>query len=99
MNMVFGALPNQAGSGTCFWDGAGSCEGCDGSGIRCPAEPSCAMPDLSLGSVIVERCDYCQQYPDDLAAAEVVCDDPTLIRCESGGVHAVGRLVSTWHSR
>ena len=48
------------------------------------------LPDLPDGWVVVERCDYCEQYPDDLTAAEVVCDDAMWLRCASGSDHAVG---------
>ena len=43
------------------------CEGCDGSGIRPDATPHAGSPPE--GFVVIERCDTCQQHPDDLAAA------------------------------
>jgi hypothetical protein len=92
MNMVSGGLPDEPGLDDSFQDGGDGCEGCDGSGVRCPAEPSCAIPELPPGWVVVERCDYCERYPNDLAAAEVVCTDAKWVRCESDGFHAVGFL-------
>jgi hypothetical protein len=92
MKMVCGGLPEEAGFSNCFSQGGGDCEGCDGTGIRCPAEPSCVLSNLPRGWVVVERCDYCEQYPDDLVAAHVLCEVVTRIRCAEGGLHAVGRL-------
>lgn len=59
------------------------CEGCDGHtvpGVRWPTAPS---GDTSREWV--ERCDTCQRYPDDDAAAQAVVDkygDPLLARVE-----------------
>jgi hypothetical protein len=77
MKVVSGGLPDQPGFGSYSSEGGEGCEGCGGSGIRCPAEPSCLLPDLPAGWVVAERCDVCERYPDDLSAAEVVCDDAT----------------------
>ena len=92
MNMVNGDLPDDPSD-----EFSETCEGCDGSGIRCPAEPSCPLPQMPAGWVVVERCDYCEKYEDDLAAAAVVCDEAIWLRCESGGCHAVGRPKSPVH--
>jgi hypothetical protein len=77
----FGETPN----------GGDDCEGCDGSGIRCPAIPSCAMDVDINGWVIVERCDSCEIYPNDIAAAHVHFREAKWIVCKNGGAHAVGR--------
>lgn len=74
MRMVRGDLPRHVGFGNYSSGNGEDCEACGGSGIRCPAEPSCSLPDLPVGWVVVERCDLCERYPDDLAAAEVVCE-------------------------
>jgi hypothetical protein len=58
------------------------CEGCDGDGVRAPAAPSCTLP-IPDGWIVVERCDSCQRYADDVQAAksrygevrEVLCND------------------------
>lgn len=69
----------------------GICEGCDGSGIRrVPAEPSCEFEDLGIDWAIVERCDTCQIYPDDLAASLRIFHEAKWINCLNGGWHAVG---------
>ena len=69
------------------------CEGCDGSGIRAPATPSCRLPILESGWFVVERCDYCERYSDDLCAAESQFLESKWIRCASGGWHAIARSV------
>ncbi len=68
------------------------CEGCDGNGVRCPAEPSCSfLPGDVADWVLVEKCDTCDRCPDDLAAAEVVFYEAKWVTCAQGGQHAVGR--------
>lgn len=48
---------------------ADTCEGCDGSGIRPFADNNkfIAPPN---GFVVVERCDICERFDNDLAAAK-----------------------------
>jgi hypothetical protein len=92
MKTISGGFADKARCGDCSPQGDGDCEGCDGSGVRCPAEPSCILSNLPRDWVVVERCDYCERYPDDLAAARVVCEVATWMRCSEGGLHAVGRL-------
>ena len=67
------------------------CEGCDGSGTRAPASPSCDFQQLERGWFIVERCDYCEQYDDDLAAANAWFSGSKTIRCTAGGWHVIAR--------
>jgi hypothetical protein len=75
-----------------FDEDSDACEGCDGSGIRCPAGPSCYFPTESLdGWTIVERCDLCEKYDDDLSAASKVFREVRWIRCAADGDHAIGR--------
>lgn len=69
-----------------------SCEGCDGSGIRCPATPSCQLREADLaGWTIIERCDTCERYPDDLSAGAALFREVRWIECASGGHHAIGQ--------
>ncbi len=69
-----------------------ACEGCDGSGIRCPASPSCVLPHEQFRNwTIVERCDTCQLYPDDASAAATLFGEVRWIECASGGQHVVAR--------
>ena len=69
---------------------AKSCPGCSGNGIRCPATPSCRLPRLQ-GWTVVERCDTCDRYPNDLAAAAALFQTAKWIMCAAGGLHAVGK--------
>jgi hypothetical protein len=94
MRMACGRLPNEGDVDNRLPDSDADCEGCDGSGIRCPAEPSCALAELPVGWVVVERCDLCARYADDLSAACVVCDRSRWVRCTSGGIHAVGYVTT-----
>jgi hypothetical protein len=61
-----------------------------GNGIRCPATPSCQLPRLK-GWTVVERCDTCDRYPNDLAAAATLFQTVKWIVCAAGGLHAVGK--------
>jgi hypothetical protein len=72
------------------------CEGCDGSGIRSPAEPSCITPEVDGSNwVIVEKCDTCDLFPDDLSAAAALFATVKWIKCLHGGWHAVGKDLLT----
>lgn len=66
------------------------CPGCPGNGIRCPATPSCRLPRLQ-GWTVVERCDTCERYPNDLAAAAALFRTVKWVACADGGRHAVGK--------
>lgn len=50
------------------------CEGCDGSGVRAPADPGVPF-DPPRGYVFIERCDACNKYTNDASAALAVADD------------------------
>jgi len=65
------------------------CEGCDGSGIRAPAEPLCIIANLPPGWMVVERCDSCMRYENDLHAASQLDNRARWITCENGGSHAI----------
>lgn len=65
------------------------CEGCDGSGIRAPAVPSCRVRAWRERWIVVERCDTCERFSDDLAAALVRYRVAGWFGCESGGEHAL----------
>jgi len=72
-------------------EGGGDCEGCDGSGVRAPATPSCVFLTDAHGWVFVERCDLCEIFPDDLAAASSLFRDFKWIQCVTDGWHVLGR--------
>ena len=75
------------------------CEGCDGSGIRAPAEPSCVIAEEAAGWTVVERCDACELYADDLAAAARVFEQIKWVQCTEGGWHAIGKTRRVQASR
>lgn len=66
------------------------CEVCEGSGIRAPASPSCRI-DIGDDWVIVERCDTCEVFSDDLSAARMIDTDARWTACANGADHAVAR--------
>jgi hypothetical protein len=75
-----------------FDEVAFECEGCKGDGIRCPAGPSCDLPEIEgTDWVVVEKCDTCDRFPDDLSAAGAVFATVKWVRCSTGGRHAVGK--------
>jgi len=67
------------------------CEGCDGSGIRDYAEPSCCIT-IPEGTRIVERCDSCERFSSDLVAADTL-GEADWVKCEDGGDHAVAAFL------
>lgn len=71
----------------------GTCEGCDGTGIRSPAEPSCQITALISSWTVVERCDCCEKFTDDAAAAREIFCTVRWIECEGGGWHAIARYL------
>ena len=73
--------------------GESQCEGCDGTGIRVPADPSCLLPAEASNWIVVEKCDYCDRYEDDFAAAAQVFETVKWVQCASAGWHALGRRV------
>lgn len=69
----------------------GACEGCEGSGVRVPADPSCEL-DVPNGWCVVERCDHCELYGSDESAALAVSEHVRVLRCEAGGKHVIARV-------
>jgi hypothetical protein len=92
MHMAFGRLTLPTDNNGCGTSLGDDCEGCGGRGIRAPATPSCVLPPLQDGWCVVERCDYCEVYEDDLAAAMAISDVARWVVCASGGWHAIARL-------
>ena len=65
------------------------CEGCGGDGVRVPADPSCAIDGKPRAWIVVERCDTCEIFADDLAAALSSFRRAGWFRCENGGLHVL----------
>lgn len=73
-------------------DHSGTCEGCGGLGVRVPATPSCVLPDNDgPGWLVAEKCDVCNRYPDDQAAATVLFETVKWVQCTAGGWHVLCR--------
>lgn len=70
------------------------CAACGGSGILCPAVPSCNIPALVPPWIVVERCDECGKYEDDLSAALARFKIAGWFRCTDGGEHALAEQSS-----
>lgn len=65
------------------------CEGCGGSGVRAPSNPSCAIDGKPRAWIVVERCDTCERFEDDLVAALSSFSLAGWFRCENGGLHVL----------
>lgn len=70
------------------------CDSCGGfSGIRDHSHPDCT-PELYAGEHIVERCDTCNRFSDDLEAAKTLYREARWVLCARGTRHAVVRTDS-----
>lgn len=69
----------------------GNCEACNDAGLHVPASPSCRLGH-EPGWIVVERCDACEMFADDHAAASTVFHEVQWIVCANHGDHVVGRL-------
>ena len=67
-----------------------SCEGCFGNGVRDEATPTCVV-ELPIGWRVVERCDTCERFSNDLAASLSVATRAKWIRCVDGGNHVIAK--------
>lgn len=68
------------------------CDGCDGSGVRAPASPSCNLPINNSHVIVVERCDACQRFDNDMQAAQSMYDVANWITCSNGGSHVIANV-------
>lgn len=65
------------------------CEACGGTGFFYPALPNCRVTE-SAEVAVVERCDQCEQFEDDLEAAMKKVDwRARFVTCCHGGLHVV----------
>ena len=65
------------------------CRACGGSGVLAPAVPSCKIRARKEPWVVVEKCDVCEQYVNDLAAASSLFQVAGWFACENGAEHAL----------
>lgn len=66
-----------------------TCKVCDGKGLFAPARPSCKIPALRHPWVVVERCDSCEFFSDDLLAAQSLYGVAGWFTCIGGAFHAL----------
>jgi len=65
------------------------CKACGGKGLFAPAHPSCKIPGLRHPWIVIERCDICEFFPDDLLAAQSVYAVAGWFTCTGGAFHAL----------
>jgi hypothetical protein len=70
------------------------CKACCGTGILAPARPSCEIPARRGPWVVVERCDDCKRFKDDLSAALSRYVVAGWFECCDGGSHALANSKS-----
>jgi hypothetical protein len=70
--------------------GCGLGEGCNGSGVRDYVSTGCPFnPPIPSDWRIVERCGICEQFDDDLEAANAVSQEARWAVCTNGDHHVV----------
>ena len=65
------------------------CQACGGSGVLAPAMPSCKILAWKEPWLVVEKCDACDRYVDDLVAASSLFQVVGWFTCNSGAQHAL----------
>ncbi len=65
------------------------CDACNDRGVLAPAIPSCRIDAEGRRWIVVERCDACDRFEDDLTAALSLFRIAGWFRCNSGGWHAL----------
>jgi hypothetical protein len=65
------------------------CDGCQDRGVRFPCAPSCSIPALKKQWIVVEKCDSCDRFPDDLSAALAFFRVAGWFLCSDGGEHVL----------
>jgi len=65
------------------------CYACNGSGALFPCEPSCHISALRHPWIVVEKCDSCDRFPDDLSAAMTYFRIAGWFLCTDSGEHAL----------
>ena len=65
------------------------CSVCGGIGLLAPAIPSCRIPALKYPWIVVEKCDSCDTFADDLSAGVSQFKVVGWFLCTDGGYHAL----------
>lgn len=74
------------------------CEACGGKGMFVPALPSCNIVAMKPPWIVVEKCDTCDKFADDLSASLTEFAIAGWFVCTNGGYHALADTRSTAHS-
>lgn len=70
------------------------CQACDGEGLLAPAIPSCNIEALKYPWIVVEKCDSCDRFVDDLSAGLSQFKIVGWFLCKDDGYHALADLRS-----
>lgn len=70
------------------------CEACGGNGMFAPAQPSCRIHAKKEPWIVVERCDTCERFTDDLEAALFAFKIAGWFHCQNNAPHAL----ANWNS-
>jgi hypothetical protein len=73
------------------------CPACSGKGMFVPAIPSCHIQALKPPWIVVEKCDTCDKFKDDLSAALTEFSIAGWFLCTDGGYHALVDTRSKTH--
>lgn len=68
------------------------CQACSGDGLLAPAIPSCNITALKYPWVVIEKCDSCDRFIDDLSAGLSQFKIVGWFLCDDGGYHALADL-------
>lgn len=71
------------------------CPACSGIGLLAPAIPSCRIPALKNPWIVVEKCDSCDKFADDMAAGMSRFRIVGWFLCADGAQH----VLANRHSR
>lgn len=75
------------------------CDACQDRGARFPCTPSCSIPALKEHWIVVEKCDSCDRFPDDLSAAVAFFRVAGWFPCSDGGEHVLADSRTQEHCR
>lgn len=70
------------------------CSACGGNGLFAPAKPDCKILALKPPWIVVEKCDSCDKFPDDLEAGLSKFKIVGWFPCSDGGYHALADMRS-----
>ncbi len=65
------------------------CYICNGTGLLAPTIPSCKITALKYPWIVVEKCDTCDKFDDDLLAGSSKFKIIGWFLCSDGGYHAL----------